>query len=167
MDGGDYAAIVAALVAAFSAWAVARSSANGNRIAKELEARSTVEAKEIEAKSNTESTRSAAETAAYERARAFDIATIERQEAELLRLRADNAHLHIDNRRINGDFQDIQAERDALRNEIRVMHDERAEERDECRKLKIRLAALEGRPAPTEEDLNYGYSEPGDSFPSD
>lgn len=167
MGGGDYATIVAAIVAAFSAWAVARSAANGNRLAKELETRAQVQAKEIESETEKESNRSAAETAAYERARAFDVATIERQEAELLRLRADNAHLHIDNRRLNGDLQDVSADRDALRNEIRVMHDERANERDECRKLKIKLASLEGRPRPSDEELNDGYAEPGDSYPSD
>ena len=167
MDGGAYASIVAAVVAALSAWAVARSAANGNRVTKEMEAKAALESQRIEAESAKESTRSAAESEAYERARAFDVATIERQEAELLRLRSENQHLHIDNRRLNGDLNDVNSERDALRNEIRVMHDDRHAEREECRKIRIKLAALEGKPTPTEAELNYGYSEPGDSFPSD
>lgn len=166
MDGGDYASIAAAIVAALSAWAVARSSSRANKQAKELETRALIETKELESSTTRETLRQQAETDAYERARSFDIATIQRQEAELLRVRGENAHLHIDNRRTNEELQDSYAERDALRNEIRVMHDERAQERAECRRMKLRLAELEGRPAPTEVELNEGYSEPGHSYPN-
>lgn len=165
MDGGDYASVFAAIVAAFSAWAVARSSSRANKQAKELETKALIESKELESSTAKESLRQQAETDAYERARAFDIATIQRQEAELLRVRADNSHLHIDNRRLNEELHDSYAERDALRNEIRNMHDERGVEREECRRMKMRLAELEGRPAPSEEELNEGYSEPGLSYP--
>lgn len=165
MDGGDYASTFAAIVAALSAWAVARSSSRASKQAKELETKALVETKELESSTTRETLRQQAETDAYERARAFDIATMQRQEAELLRLRSDNSHLHIDNRRLNDELQDTYSERDALRSEIRIMHDERAEERAECRRMKLRLAVLEGRPAPSEAELNEGYAEPGSSYP--
>lgn len=140
MDGGDYASFAAAIVAAFSAWAVARSSANGNRLAKELETRAAIEAKEIESAAAKESTRSQAETDAYARARAFDTETIERQnrkiesleaalgerESELGQVRTDNNLLHADVRLVSQENRDLQTELasahrviDNLRNYIR------------------------------------------------
>ncbi len=187
MDGGDYASIVAAIVAAFSAWAVARSSSKANRLSKELETKALVESKELETAATKESIRSQAETDAYERARAFDIATIERQTAEILQVRADNVHLNSDVKRVNRENQELFNEREALRNEIRAMHDERFREREDCQKVRQQLARavaegrldLEGavdidthsRTKPPIEfhqgDRDVDYSEPGDSYPTD
>lgn len=158
MDGGDYASIIAGIIAALSAWAVSRSAGKANKLAKELETQAQVEAERIKAEGTKETTRSQAETEAYERARAFDIATIERQTAEILQVRADNVHLNADVKRVNRENQELFAEREALRNEIRAMHEERAKERreeyearvrerDDCRRVRSQLvhAISEGR----------------------
>jgi hypothetical protein len=158
MDGGDYASIIAGIIAALSAWAVSRSAGKANRLAKELEAQASVESERIRKEAATETTRSQAETEAYERARSFDIATIERQTAEILQVRADNVHLNADVKRVNRENQELFAEREALRNEIRVMHEERSrerlleveariKEREDCRHVREHLvhAIAEGR----------------------
>lgn len=124
MDGGDYASIVAAIVAAFSAWAVARSSSRANKQAKELETKALVDTKELENDANRETLRQQAETAAYERARAFDTETITRQatqitelkmaigerESELGQVRTDNQMLHNDVRMTSQENRDLHAE---------------------------------------------------------
>jgi hypothetical protein len=147
MDGGDYASIIAGIIAALSAWAVSRSAGKANRLAKELEAQAQVEAERVRLEGTKETTRSQAETEAYERARAFDIATIERQTAEILQVRADNVHLNADVKRVNRENQELFTEREALRNEIRAMHEDRVKERQECRSVRERLvqAIAEGR----------------------
>lgn len=158
MDGGDYASIIAGIIAALSAWAVSRSAGKANKLAKELESQAQVEAERVKAEGAKETTRSQAETEAYERARSFDIATIERQTAEILQVRADNVHLNADVKRVNRENQELFAEREALRNEVRVMHEERAKERrdelervqrerDDCRQVRTQLvrAISEGR----------------------
>jgi hypothetical protein len=147
MDGGDYASIIAGIIAALSAWAVSRSAGRANKLAKELESQAAVEQERIRLEGTKETTRSQAETDAYERARAFDIATIERQTAEILQVRADNVHLNADVKRVNRENQELFSEREALRNEIRVMHEERARERDDCRRVRLQLvkAISEGR----------------------
>jgi predicted RNase H-like nuclease (RuvC/YqgF family) len=158
MDGGDYASIIAGIIAALSAWAVSRSAGKANKLAKELETQAQVESERVKAEGVKETTRSQAETEAYERARAFDIATIERQTAEILQVRADNVHLNADVKRVNRENQELFAEREALRNEIRTMHEERAKERraeydariaerEECRRVRSHLveAIAEGR----------------------
>lgn len=195
MDGGDYASIIAGIIAALSAWAVSRSAGKANRLAKELETQAAVESERIRKEAATETTRSQAETEAYERARSFDIATIERQTAEILQVRADNVHLNADVKRVNRENQELFAEREALRNEIRAMHEERVKERDDCRRVRMRLveAIAEGRmdlaqaididthqkrielethdrPRQIEiethlDDNRRDYSEPGDSYP--
>lgn len=187
MDGGDYASILAAIVAALSAWAVARSSSRANQLSKELETKALVEAKELETNASKESIRSQAETDAYERARAFDIATIERQTAEILQVRADNIHLNNDVKRVNRENQELFHEREALRNEIRSVNEDRLREREECRQARLRLvrAVADGRMdldrvieidthandpvrvSPSSSIPNDDYSEPGDSYPSD
>lgn len=147
MDGGDYASIIAGIIAALSAWAVSRSAGRANKLAKELETQAAVEQERIRLEGTKETTRSQAESEAYERARAFDTATIERQTAEILQVRADNVHLNADVKRVNREAQELFAEREALRNEIRVMHEERARERDDCRRVRQQLvqAIAEGR----------------------
>jgi hypothetical protein len=147
MDGGDYASIIAGIIAALSAWAVSRSAGKANRLAKELEAQAQVEAERVRLEGTKETTRSQAETEAYERARAFDIATIERQTAEILQVRADNVHLNADVKRVNRENQELFNEREALRNEIRAMHEERIKERQDCRSAREQLvqAIAEGR----------------------
>lgn len=71
----DFGAIIVALVAAFGAWAAQRSAANASR-------------------ANTRvSGRLDAEKEAYERARVFDLETIDRQNAEIEKLRQENLEL--------------------------------------------------------------------------
>lgn len=172
MDGGDYASIIAGIIAALSAWAVSRSAGKANKLAKELESQAQVESERVKAEGAKETTRSQAETEAYERARAFDIATIERQTAEILQVRADNVHLNADVKRVNRENQELFAEREALRNEIRVMHEERARERREeyearmteraeCRNVRSHLveAIAEGR-MDLEEAIDVDTHEP-------
>lgn len=147
MDGGDYASIIAGIIAALSAWAVSRSAGKANKLAKELETQAAVEQERIRLEGTKETSRSQAEADAYERARSFDIATIERQTAEILQVRADNVHLNSDVKRVNRENQELFTEREALRNEIRAMHEDRAREREECRRVRAQLvqAISEGR----------------------
>lgn len=192
MDGGDYASIIAAIIALISTLAVARSSGKANRLAKELESKALVDAKEIEANASKESVRSQAETDAYERARAFDTETITRQaakidaleatlaerESELGQVRTENGLVHADNRMINGENRDLQQELaschrviENLRNYIRHNPDALGGEVP---------AELEEAPPPTpkpevdihvrrviEEVVDEGYTEPGNSYPRD
>lgn len=75
MDLTNVASILVALIAAFGAWAAQKSAAKAN-------------------KTNTQvSGRLEAEREAYERARAFDLRTIERQDQELRELRDKYAQL--------------------------------------------------------------------------
>lgn len=74
----DFSAIIVASVAAFGAWAAQRSAAKANKA-------NLIAASRIEA-----------ERGAYERALSFDVGTIERQEAEIIRLRTDNHDLHVE-----------------------------------------------------------------------
>jgi hypothetical protein len=169
MDGGNWASLLAAVFAAVAAWAVQRSSSRANVLAKKIEADAALAAKKVETEGEKESTRSQAETDAYERARAFDVATIERQSAEILQVRADNIHLNADVKRVHRENQDLFAEREALRNEIRVMHEERAREREECHQLRSQLARAisEGRPDLSREVENeeQRYSQPIEPLP--
>lgn len=71
----DLGAIIVALIAAFGAWAAQRSASKTSKF------------------NTTFSGRLDAERGAYERARAFDIETIERQEAEIRELRDANERL--------------------------------------------------------------------------
>lgn len=71
----DIGSVIVALIAAFGAWAAQRAAARATRL------------------NNTVSSRLDAERGAYERARAFDIQTIERQNAEILILRESNDRL--------------------------------------------------------------------------
>lgn len=188
MDGGDYASVVAAVVAAISAWAVARSASRANQINKQLETQAALEAERIKQEGSKETTRATAESEAYERARAFDVATIERQTAEILQVRADNVHLNSDIKRVNRENQELFNEREALRNEIRALHEERFEERASCQKVRQQLAkaVAEGRldvlaapnvdthaklGKPSVEFLTHerdiDFFEPGDSYPTD
>jgi regulator of replication initiation timing len=175
MDAGNYVSIIAAVIAALSAWAVSRSSAKANQLSKQLEAQAAVDSEKIRTDGVKETTRASAETEAYERARAFDVATIERQAAEIMQVRADNIHLNADVKRVNREIQDLYAEREALHNEIRNMHEERAQERQECQKVRQRLAhaIAEGRIDPEHaadldihvDEIHDGYTEPGDNYP--
>jgi hypothetical protein len=154
VDGGDWATIFAAFCALVSAVLVQRSSSRANLQAKKLEADAELAAKALESDSVKEAARLTADAEAYERARAYDIATIERQSAEILQVRADNIHLNADIKRVNRENQELFGEREALRNEIRVMHEERTQEREECRRVRQRLAhaIAEGRVNPEHEE---------------
>lgn len=72
----DVGGIVIALIAAFGAWAAHRSAGKAS------------------VANTTVSGKLQAEQEAYERARAFDVATIERQDKELKFLREENKRLH-------------------------------------------------------------------------
>lgn len=140
MDGGDFASILAAVVAAISAYAVARSASKANQITKQIESQAAIEAKRLEMEGARESTRATVESEAYERARAFDVATIERQTAEILQVRADNVHLNADVKRVNRENEELHSDREHLRSEIRTLNEERDREREECRRVRQRLA---------------------------
>jgi vacuolar-type H+-ATPase subunit D/Vma8 len=71
----DFAAILVAAIAAFGAWAAQRAAAKANLL------------------NSSVSGRLEAERDAYERARAFDIHTIARQDAELENVRRENEQL--------------------------------------------------------------------------
>jgi flagellar motility protein MotE (MotC chaperone) len=71
----DIGTIIVAVVAALGAWAAQRSAANASKVNVET------------------SGRLDAEKGAYERARIFDLETIDRQNEELGRLREENEHL--------------------------------------------------------------------------
>jgi DNA repair exonuclease SbcCD ATPase subunit len=71
----DWAAIVVAAIAAFGSVAAQRSAAKASKF------------------NTMVSGRLEAEREAYERARAFDVETIDRQDAELMRLREENSRL--------------------------------------------------------------------------
>lgn len=71
----DVGAIIVAFIAAFGAWAAQRSAVKASRI------------------NTTISSRIDAEKGAYERARIFDVETIERQNKEISYLRKDNKNL--------------------------------------------------------------------------
>jgi len=190
MDGGDYASILAAIVAALSAWAVARSSGRANRLTKELEAKAMVEAKELETNTTRESIRSQAETDAYERARAFDTETIARQdrkidsleqaiadrESELGQVRTDNGLLHADIRMVTGENRDLQTE---LASAHRVIENLRNYIRHNPDALKgVVPHDLDAVPPPSprpkvdpelrqaiDKVVDDGYAEPGDNVP--
>lgn len=74
----DLGAIIASIVAALGAWAATRAASKAN------------------VQNSTVSGRLDAERNAYERARAFDVDTIERQADEIEELRLDNERLRED-----------------------------------------------------------------------
>ena len=78
MDPIDVGTIIVAIIAAFGAWVAQRVAVKANRM------------------NNIVSRRLEAEKGAYERARAFDIQTIDRQNAEVVRLRTANQELRRD-----------------------------------------------------------------------
>ena len=78
MDLINVGAIVVAIIAAFGAWAAQRVTAKASR------------------SNNIASTRLEAEKGAYERARALDIQTIDRQNDDIIQLRTANEELRTD-----------------------------------------------------------------------
>lgn len=92
----DLGAIIVAAIAALGAWAAQRSSAKASRI------------------NTTVSGRLEAERGAYERARVFDVETIERQAALIEELRRDN-----DNQAT--EIQKLYDQNESLRRELVVV----------------------------------------------
>lgn len=84
MSAIDIGSVLVALIAALSAWASQRSAQKANRI------------------NTSTSGRLEAERGAYERARAFDVQTIDRQDAEIAELRTKNKKLEQELERVKG-----------------------------------------------------------------
>jgi predicted RNase H-like nuclease (RuvC/YqgF family) len=93
----DWATIIVAGVALVSAIFSGRSASNASKY----------------------STRTQAETEAYNRARAIDTATIERQEKELVKLRKKVEELDEDNEMLHGENED-------LRRRVRILEETRS-----------------------------------------
>lgn len=77
------ASVIVAIISALSALAAQRAASKASRV----DHKAVIDAE-------NENTRAEVEKDAYSRARAFDTATIERQEEELKQLRLDNRKLH-------------------------------------------------------------------------
>lgn len=75
MNIADFGSIIVALIATLGAWAAQKAASNANR------------------SNTTVSGKIEAEKGAYERARSFDIQTIDRQHKEILDLQNDNIQL--------------------------------------------------------------------------
>lgn len=111
MDWGNWVTILVAAIAALSAYASQRAAAKATNL------------------NTTTTSRVDMEKEAYDRARKFDIETIERQDAEIAELRADNQDLH--------DKIDVaRSEAREARREAREAHAESEALRAELRKLK-------------------------------
>lgn len=110
MDAGSIVTIIVAIIAAASAIASQRAAARASTM-------------------NTNTTsRVDMEKDAYERARKFDTETIERQDAEILELRADNRILHekvavaqSEAREARRESRECQAENRQLRERLAVL----------------------------------------------
>lgn len=89
MGAVEVGSVVVALIAAFGAWAAQRAAAKASTI------------------NTAVSGRLEAERGAYERARDFDIQTIERQQAEIAELRAKEIELRATNERLNEEIRKI------------------------------------------------------------
>lgn len=110
MGAADIAAILVALIAALGAWAAQRSAAKASKV-------NTVVSSRLEA-----------ERQAYERARAFDVQTINRQNKEI-------KSLHTENERLRGDLRKIKKRLNKLETLFpqweRLLHERLDEETDD------------------------------------
>lgn len=109
-DWGDLVTLCVAAIAALSAYASQRAAARATTI------------------NTTTTSRVDMEKEAYDRARKFDIETIERQDAEIAELRKDNLDLHekvdvarSEARAARSEAREAHAEADELRKEIRAL----------------------------------------------
>lgn len=118
MDWGDAVTIFVAIVAAASAWASQRSAAKASTL-------------NVSTTSRVEM-----EKEAYERARAFDIETIKRQDDEILELRNDNRDLH-------EKIAVARAEAREARREVREVRTENQELQNQNAELMARISVLE------------------------
>lgn len=107
MDWGNWVTILVAVIAALSAYASQRAAAKASNL------------------NTTTTSRVDMEKEAYDRARKFDIETIERQDAEIAELRQDNKDLHekidvarSEARAARQEAREAHAEADALRREL-------------------------------------------------
>jgi len=118
MDWGNWVTILVAIIAALSAYASQRAAAKASNL------------------NTTTTSRVDMEKEAYDRARKFDIETIERQDAEIAELRQDNKSLH--------EKVDVaRAEARAARQEAREAHAEADELRRELRDLRRQQQSTE------------------------
>lgn len=109
-DWGDLVTLAVAAIAALSAYASQRAAAKASTL------------------NTTTTTRVDMEKEAYDRARKFDIETIERQDAEIDELRQDNKELHekidvarAEARSARAEAREAHAEADRLRRELMVL----------------------------------------------
>lgn len=109
-DGGDMITLAVAVIAALSAWASQRSASRASSLNVATTSRVDMEKE------------------AYDRARKFDIETIERQDAEIAELRTDN--------------QDLHNKVDVARREAREARREAREAHAEADRLRVELTQL-------------------------
>lgn len=109
-DWGDLVTLAVAAIAALSAYASQRAASKASML------------------NVSTTTRVDMEKEAYDRARKFDIETIERQDAEIAELRRDNQELHekvdvarAEARAARAEARDAHAEADQLRRELRSL----------------------------------------------
>jgi len=101
MDGGNWASIIVAIVVLISAISSGRQAS----------------------KASTTNSKVLAETEAYGRARAIDTATIERQEKELVKLRARVEKLEEDEDVSEGEKKDLRRENEDLRRRVTILEE--------------------------------------------
>lgn len=125
MEPAAIASIIVSLIAALAGYASQRAAAKAST------------------KNAATTSRADLEKEAYERARAFDTETIERQDKELAELRQ-----HV--RELNADVKRVVTENEQLHDENRTVLEDNARLRAEVRILRIRFTRIE-RKYPTDE----------------
>lgn len=116
-----WAGIAISLITALGAWASSRASS----------------------RASTANSKTEAEKEAYDRARKMDVATIERQDAELEEIREQNRLLREQNDHLNADVKRIDADNRSLHDENRRVLEDNARLRAELRSLRLRMVRLE------------------------
>lgn len=112
VDPVSIGAIVVALIAAIGAWASQRAAAN---------------AAKYNADAAKMSTKATAELEAFNRARAMDVKTIERQDSELEQIRNEYDELNTKFKQILKDNENLHAENVSLRRRVARLEREKGE----------------------------------------
>jgi small-conductance mechanosensitive channel len=139
LESAAIASIIVSVIAALAGYASQRAAVRATN-------------KNAASSSRTEldKTRTEAEKEAYQRARAFDMETIQRQDAELEELRANQRTLNEDIKLVNRENTRLHSEnRDVLEQHRHVLEDNEAL-RAEVRALRMRFTRIE-RKYPTDE----------------